>query len=114
MSKKLSTENILFNDIKQLIQSARQRAFIAVNTELTLLYWQVGNRIAKEILGGERAEYGKQVMANLAKNLTRDCGRGWSIRNLEQMIKFIQVFPDFQIAQTLSAQLSWSHFKALT
>lgn len=113
MSKKLSVENMLFNDIKQLIQSARQRAVTTVNTELTMLYWQVGNRIASDVLDGERAEYGKQVMANLARDLTRDCGRGWSIRNLEQMVKFIQVFPDFQITQTLSAQLSWSHFKTL-
>ena len=113
MNKTPLIENTLFNEIKQLIHSAKQRAAIAVNAELTLLYWQVGKRIAKEILGGERAEYGKQVMATLAQQLTQDYGRGWSIRNLEQMVKFIQVFPDVQITQALSAQLSWSHFKAL-
>lgn len=113
MTPSQSTENTLFNEIKQLIQSAKQRVAVSVNVELTLLYWQVGKRITEEVLGGERAEYGKHVMASLAQHLTREYGRGWSIRNLEQMVKFNQVFPDFQIAQTLSAQLSWSHFKYL-
>ncbi len=106
-------DNTLFADIAQLIQAARQRAVVAVNVELTLLYWQVGKRIADDVLGGERAGYGQQVMAGLAQQLTQHYGRGWSTRNLEQMVRFSQVFPDFQIAQTLSAQLSWSHFKCL-
>ena len=78
-----------------------------------MLYWQVGKRIADEILGGERAEYGKQVMSSLAQQLTLDYGKGWSKRNLAQMVKFSEIFPDFQIVQTLSAQLSWSHFTYL-
>jgi len=78
-----------------------------------LLDWQVGKRVADEVLGGERAEYGKQVIASLAQQLTLDYGKGWSKRNLAQMVKFSEVFPDVQIVQTLSAQLSWSHFTYL-
>ncbi len=110
MSDELLKTTPLFNDIKELILSAKQRATVAVNVELTLLYWQVGKRISTEILEGERAGYGKQIIENMAKELTLRFGRGWSKRNLAQMVKFSECFVDFQIVQTLSAQLSWSHF----
>ena len=113
MSQFSLVDKTLAAEIKQLIQSAKQRAVVAVNVELTLLYWQVGKRIADEVLGGERAEYGKQVMSSLAQQLTLDYGKGWSKRNLAQMVRFSEIFPDFQIVQTLSAQLSWSHFTYL-
>ncbi|WP_262966886.1 DUF1016 N-terminal domain-containing protein [Methylobacter psychrophilus] len=109
MSPSPLVDGTLVAEVKQLIQSARQRAVAAVNAELTLLYWQVGKRIADEVLGGERAEYGKQVIAGLAEQMTLDYGKSWSKRNLAQMVKFSEVFPDVQIVQTLSAQLSWSH-----
>ncbi|MEI6335393.1 MAG: PDDEXK nuclease domain-containing protein [Methylococcaceae bacterium] len=113
MSSSSLIDGTLVAEVKQLIQSAKQRAVVAVNAELTLLYWQVGKRIADEVLDGERAEYGKQVIAGLAEQLTLDYGKGWSKRNLAQMVRFSEVFPDLQIVQTLSAQLSWSHFTCL-
>jgi predicted nuclease of restriction endonuclease-like (RecB) superfamily len=76
-----------------------------------MLYWQVGQRITKEILGNDRAEYGKYILQTLSAKLTVEHGRGWSERNLAYMIRFVEVFPDFQILQTLCAKLSWSHFK---
>lgn len=103
----------LFFEIKDLIQSAKQNAAVAVNAELTLLYWQVGERISKEILNGERAEYGKQVIKELARDLSANFGRGWSRRNLSNMVKFYQSFKVLEIVQTLSAKLSWSHFNQL-
>ena len=71
-------DSTLVAEIKQLIQSAKQRAVVAVNAELTLLYWQVGKRIADEVLNGERAEYGKQVIDHLAHDLTLAFGKGWN------------------------------------
>jgi len=112
MNQPLSNSE-LFVEVKDLIQSAKQQAAVAVNAELTLLYWQVGKRISDEVLKGERAEYGKQVIAHLAKDLMFSFGKGWSKRNLAQMVKFNETFPDFKIVQTLSAQLSWSHFNGL-
>lgn len=100
----------LFHEIKTLIDSARQRAAVAVNAELTLLYWQVGQRIHTEVLKGVRAEYGKELLPLLSKQLTEYYGKGWSQRNLANMVKFSQSFPDLEILQTLSAKLSWSHF----
>jgi len=100
-------------DIKLLITTAKQRAAVAINSELTLLYWQIGQRINNEVLQGERADYGKEIVSELAKILTMQFGRGWSKRNLFQMIKFAEEFPEVEIVQTLSAQLSWSHFVQL-
>lgn len=103
----------LLGDVKQLIVSAKQHTFQAVNAQMTLLYWQVGHTIASQVLGHERASYGQQVVDALAIELSQEFGKGWSRRNLFQMIKFSEVFSDVQIVQTLSAQLSWSHFNAL-
>lgn len=100
-------------EVAALIRTAKQRAAAAINNEITLLYWQVGNRIRQEVLGGGRADYGKQVIATLATELTAQYGKGWSKRNLAQMVKFAEVFTDAHIVQTLSAQLSWSHFVIL-
>ncbi|CCK74507.1 hypothetical protein OLEAN_C03310 [Oleispira antarctica RB-8] len=111
--KDIATDASLPADIKQLIQSAKQRAAVSLNAELTLLYWQVGRRIAEEVLKGERAEYGKQVIVGLVKRLVAEYGRGWSKRNLSNRVKFVECFPDQEIVQTLSAQLSWSHFVLL-
>ncbi|EJK2100651.1 DUF1016 family protein [Vibrio cholerae] len=103
----------LSQEVAALIRTAKQRAAAAINNEITLLYWQVGNRIRQEVLGGGRADYGKQVIATLATELTAQYGKGWSKRNLAQMVKFAEVFTDAHIVQTLSAQLSWSHFVIL-
>ncbi len=113
MSNPPATAPELVADLRHLIDAARQRAAVAVNAELTLLYWQVGNRINREVLGDERARYGEQVMATLADHLTHTYGRGWSKRNLANMCLFAQCYPGVEIVQTLSAQLSWSHFVLL-
>lgn len=113
MGEYIPVEKSLFIEIRRLIQTAKQQTAVKVNAELTLLYWNVGKRISEEILKGERAQYGKQLIENLAKDLTDQFGRGWSKRNLQQMVRFYDSFPDRQIVQTLSAQLSWSHFVQL-
>ena len=103
----------LVTEVKQLIHAAKQRAVVAVNAELTLLYWQVGRRIADEVLKGERAEYGQQVVLELAKQLTVTFGKGWSKQQLHHCLRFAESFTDIQIVSTLSGQLSWSHFLEL-
>lgn len=67
----------------------------------------------KEILKGNRAEYGKQILATVSQQLTAEYGRGASERNLAYMIRFNEAFPQVEILQTLCAKLSWSHFKNL-
>ncbi|HGO5854949.1 TPA: YhcG family protein [Mannheimia haemolytica] len=101
------------NEISQLIQSSKQRMTVAVNAELTLLYWHIGKRINDYILQGERAEYGQEVVKNLAQSLTEQFGKGWSKRHLNYTMQFAATFPNLEIVHTLCAQLSWSHFKLI-
>ena len=103
----------LVTELRQLIDSARRRAAVAVNAELTLLYWHVGERIHREILGGQRAGYGDEVVAALARHLCAEYGRGWSARQLRLCIRFAQTYPEVQIVHTLCAKLSWSHLRLL-
>jgi predicted nuclease of restriction endonuclease-like (RecB) superfamily len=107
------TTQILFSEIRQLIESAKQRAAVAINAEITLLYWQVGDRIQTEILQRQRAEYGKQIIATLSQQLTQTYGKGWSDRQLRYCVLIAEVFPDREILHTLSAKLSWSHLKLI-
>lgn len=103
----------LFVEVKDLIQSAKQQAAVAVNSKLTLLYWQVGKRIADEVLKGERAEYGQQIIKTLAKQLTQSVGKGWSTQQLRHCLHFSEIFPDHQIVYALRRQLSWTHIRSL-
>jgi len=105
-----TTPRALLADLRQLIADARQTVARGVNAALVLLYWEVGRRIGAEILKSERASYGKQILATLSKELVAEFGSGFGRRNLFQMVRFAEVFPEHQIVQTLSAQLGWSHF----
>ena len=104
---------ILLDDIRQLIEQSRTQLSVAVNSALTGLYWRIGQRIYDEVLQGERAEYGEQVVTTLAKQLEGEYGRGFSAKNLRHMLRFAEVFPDPMIVSALRRQLSWTHFKAL-
>jgi hypothetical protein len=99
----------LLGEIRTLIESARQRATAKVNSELTLLFWRIGRRIYTEVLAGERAGYGEQIVPALATQLTRDYGHGFAEKSLRRMVQFAATFPDEPIVATLSRQLSWSH-----
>ena len=101
----------LINDLRQIIDSARSRVAATANYELTAMYWHIGNRINSEVLGNERAEYGKQIVAQVARQLQDEYGtKGFEERTVRRMMKFAQLFPDFQIVSPLVSKLSWSHF----
>ena len=106
-------QNNLLLDIRQLIAHAQQRAAAAVNAELTLLYWQIGKRIQHEVLQGQRAEYGKQMIGKLAEQLTTDYGKGWSEKQLRHCLRLAEVFADEVIFSTVRRKLGWSHIKML-
>jgi hypothetical protein len=108
-----SPESALLTDIRGLVESSHQRVAVGVNAELSLLYWSVGKRINDEILGNERAEYGKQIVVSLARQLTTEYGKGWSEQHLRHCAKFAYVFPSQEILSTLWRELSWSHIKEL-
>ncbi|MCX5790246.1 MAG: PDDEXK nuclease domain-containing protein, partial [Elusimicrobia bacterium] len=103
----------LLKDIRGIIESARAKVAQAANAGLTLLYWNVGRRIRREILSEKRAEYGENIFQTLSRELVKEDGIGFSEANLHDMARFAEVFPDPQILHTLCAQLGWSHFREL-
>ncbi|MCW7753444.1 PDDEXK nuclease domain-containing protein [Desulfobotulus sp. H1] len=103
----------LLQDLKSLIDQGRKQAVSAVNSAVTITYWHVGKRINEEVLHGERAEYGKQVVVSLAGELAALYGNSFEVRNLRRMMQFAEVFPDFEIVSPLVSQLSWTHFTIL-
>lgn len=108
----ITNESFLM-DIRQLIDAAKARVAVKVNQEITLLYWNIGKRIQEEILRFERAEYGAKVVEMLSKQLIGEYGKGFSLRNISYMVDFYKQFKSFEILQTLSAKLTWSHFVSL-
>lgn len=104
---------VLLSDLRQLIREAKQGAAVAINASLTMMYWHIGRRIHGEILNGERAEYGKEIMAALSAQLVAEYGRGFEEKNLRRMVQFAETFADEAIVATLWRQLSWSHFRVL-
>ena len=111
MTQPVPISDPLLAEVRQLIDAARQRVATAVNAELTQLYWHIGRRISAELLQGQRGEYGKQVVAELARQLMADFGKGWSERQLRYCVRVAEVFPDAEILHTLCSQLSWSHLR---
>ena len=80
---------------------------------MTTLYWRIGRRIRAEVLQGERAGYGEQIVASLARQLEADHGRGFGAKNLRHMLRFGEVFEAEEIVYALRRQLSWTHLRSL-
>lgn len=98
----------IIEDIKEVIVSSRQKVAYEVNNTMLLAYWNVGKIIVEnEQNGNIKAEYGKQVMKELSKELRKILGSGFSVSNLFNMRRFYITYPKFQ---TLSGKLSWSHY----
>lgn len=106
-----NSENKIISDIRNLIEQSRHQVAAAVNAGMTLMYWHIGERINREILGGERAAYGKQIVATVSQQLTEEYGGSqFSVKNLNRMRLFAERFPDLSIWTPLVSKLSWSHF----
>jgi predicted nuclease of restriction endonuclease-like (RecB) superfamily len=108
MENIIVNSNSLYEQIAGLIQSARKQVATQVNTALLTTYWNVGRLIVEDEQNSEhRAEYGKRVLVDLSKRLTKDFGKGFSRSNLHWMRELYIKYP---ICQTLSNKLSWSHY----
>jgi len=115
MKNKLSNVNsYLVDEVKNLIEQSKQQVAVAVNTTMSMLYWQIGKRINDEIEGKQRTElYGKEIVATLWRQLSEEYGTAFSEKNLRRMMQFAKAFPDEKIVVSLIRQLSWSHIKIL-
>lgn len=110
-STSIKAPETLMNDLRQIIDHARRRVASTVNSELTLMYWHVGERINRDILKYHRAEYGKQVVSIVARQLQEEYGnKGFDVKNIRRMMQFACLFPDMTIVAPLVRQLSWTHF----
>ena len=106
-----SKHQSLIKDLRQIIEQARSHVAATANYELTMMYWHIGERINREVLGNQRAEYGKQIVSTVATQLQEEYGRkGFEERTIRRMMKFAQMFPDIQIVSPLVSKLSWTHF----
>lgn len=112
MSEIINTEN-LYKNILNLLKNSKEQVLRTVNSTMVKTYFEIGRLIVEdEQKGFERAEYGKETLKNLSAKLTKELGKGFSQRNLEQMRQFYLVY---SISQTVSAEfkLSWSHYLVL-
>jgi len=100
----------LFNEISTMIEQSRRAIYVKANSTIVLLFWRIGQRINSEILLNKRADYGKQIVPRLAKQLSEKYGRSFELRNLRRMMQFAEQFYDFEIVSQVATQLSWSHF----
>ena len=108
----MEVSNNYINEIKRILKNARQKAYTAVNSAMVEAYWEIGRRIVEEEQNGkERAEYGKEILQNLSKELTEEFGKGYSYRTLREIRQFYLMFSDFEKWRTVSAKLTWSHFQ---
>ena len=108
------TNNNIYQEIKELLYSAKNRVYQTINTTMTETYFQIGKRIVEEEQGGEtRAEYGSALLKNLSSELIKEFGKGYSEQNLKNMRQFYLIY---QKRQTVSSEfkLSWSHYIFLT
>ncbi len=106
----MSDIETFYSDIKRILQSARSRAYSAVNLAMVEAYWLIGRRIVEEEQHGKaRAKYGEKLLQNLSKSLTNEFGKGFSYANLRNFRQFYLTYPEKEICYTLCSKLSWSH-----
>ena len=105
----------IFKDAQNIIEQTRNYAYQAVNVAMVQRNWLLGKRIAdEELQGGDRADYGKEVIKRLADYLTKLYGKGFTSSNLYQFVHFYKFFPEiFHTVCVKSQMLSWSHYRTL-
>jgi len=109
-SKVTEAEKDLFENVKTVLDTARGKAYAAVNSAMVEAYWNVGKLIFEKQGGAERAEYGDGLIKRLAKMLTAEFGRGFDERNLWNMRRFYTTFP---IVNALRSELSRTHYRLI-
>ena len=110
-NKQTANYQDIYAEIREMLLISRKQAYSAVNFAMVQAYWQIGRIIVEhEQKGVLRSEYGKAVLQDISKELEREFGNGFSVRNLQQMKKFYVLFPN---TNALRSQLTWTHYRAL-
>lgn len=111
---KYIVQDNLLSDIRKIIELGRRQAYAAAGQIAVATYWNIGKRIVEEEQhGASRAEYGKAIIKTLSEQLTREYGRGYGKRSLEQYRQFYLLFKDLEIANARVRNLTWTHFRII-
>ena len=106
-------ENKLYDDVCSIIEQARYRVAVYVNSEVCMMNWTIGKRIKEDVLLNKRADYGEQVIKRLANKLRiRYCG-GWGYQKLQHCVRSAYTFSEEEIMYAVRTQLSWTHLRSL-
>lgn len=100
----------LYEEIRNLLISARKKVITTVNSALVMTYWQVGKMIVEAQGGEERAVYGTNLLKNISDRLSKEFGKGFDASNLRYMRQFYMAFPN---CDALSRNLTWTHYKKI-
>ncbi len=112
-------QGCLFDNIKKLLQDARKSVVQSINSTMVYTYFEIGGMIVEDQQKGkERAEYGKETLKTLSKQLTEEFGKGFSVYNLERMRNFYNSYKSRISASAMrnsenSFKLSWTHYLKL-
>lgn len=101
--------NQLFIGIERLIEQTSRNIAIYLNTQVSRLYWSIGNYIVTEMQYEAYSQHGQQILATLSQQLTEKFGKGYTYSALTRMIKVAEAY-DEEMFATVSQTLSWSHF----
>ena len=110
LSKYEFLDTAFYNEVTTVINESRKSIYNYVNSSLVIANWKIGKMIDEKQNSLSRAEYGKKLISELASQMTKDFGSGYSERCLWMMRKFFRTFP---ILNTVCSQLSWSHYRLL-
>ncbi len=99
-----------YNQIRNILLSARNKVYQTANFAMVEAYWNIGKSIIEEQGGNEKAEYGAGLLKELSKQMTHDFGKGFTVANLKNMRQFYLTFPN---GYALRSELSWTHYRLL-
>jgi hypothetical protein len=107
-------QNAFVNDIRRILRTAKQQAFIAVNFAMVEAYWKIGKRIVEEEQRGEdKAEYGKHLISELSHQLSVEFGKGFTEANLWNFRQFYLMFREEKKLYALRRELTWTHYRMI-
>ena len=109
----IKAEEQLFSDVCGIIEGTRNRIASYLNTEVCMTNWYVGKRIKEDVLKNQRAEYGKQILKNLASRLSEKYGTGWGVGKLKHCVRSAYLFTEEEIGYAVRSQLTWTHLRSL-
>ena len=110
----ITKEQQFYEDVRLILQRAREEAYNSANSIMTYAYWNVGRRIVEQEQYGEtKTKYGSYLIKNLSEQLSDEFGTGFSMANLRNCRQFYLVFPKDSYGFSMAGKISWSHLRSI-